>query len=178
MVHFQHAEVSLITWRVYYKGSSSQVLVCAFILGDLSAILWLHGNWQKNLKLSENWRYPYVAMGLHIPHPPTHLIGLLRSSGSWLVWNGLQLASIDVVKQRSEDLPCSLRATNTLVRYSYLQRELIAKEVHMYGKSQTLSSSRRTKCCWSPLILLKHTLALVNRPWLRKELFFPAETCK
>jgi len=69
----------------------------------------------KSLKLRKGWRNPYVAMGLHIPHPLAQLVGFLWSSGSRLVWNGLQLAAINVVKQRSEDLPCSLRPTNTLL---------------------------------------------------------------
>ena len=66
-------------------------------------------------------------MGLHIPHPLAQLVGFLRSSGSRLVWNGLQLATIDVVKQRSEDLPCSLRPTKHTVRIS------IHKEAHCKG---------------------------------------------
>jgi len=170
--HFQQAEVSLIKWPAYYKGSSSQVLVCAIRLGDLFCHSVITRQLTKNLKLSESWRYPYVAMGLHIP-----ILLLISSASCGPRVPGLYETDFSLPASMSWSKGVKIshaawKQQNTLVRQLFT-REPIAKEVHMYGKSsQTLSSSRRTKCCWSPLILSKHTLALVNRPWLRKELFF------
>lgn len=50
-----------------------------------------------------------------------------------------------------------------------IHKEATAKEMH--GQSQTLSSSRRTKCCWSPLILWKHSQGCEYIPWLGKNCF-------
>jgi hypothetical protein len=99
----QQAEVSLITRPMYYKGSFLPRVLSSAVTRQLMII--------KQLNLRKGWCNPYVAMGLHIPHPLAQLVGFLWSSGSRLVWNRLQLATIDVVKQRSEDFPCSLRPT-------------------------------------------------------------------
>jgi len=75
---------------MYYKGSSQRSVILRLQLTRQLII--------KQLNLRKGWCNPYVAMGLHIPHPLAQLVGFLWSSGSRLVWNELQLATIDVVK--------------------------------------------------------------------------------
>ena len=53
--------------------------------------------------------YPYVTVGLDITNSRAQFISFLGASTPRLIWNGLQIAVINVMQQRSEDLPSSLR---------------------------------------------------------------------
>ena len=64
--------------------------------------------------LCKGGRYPYVTVGLHIPDLLAQLIRFLGASAARLIWNGLQLARVDVVQQGSEDLPGSLKTRHTM----------------------------------------------------------------
>jgi hypothetical protein len=53
-------------------------------------------------------------MSLHLPHPCAQIISFCRPSNSWIVWNGLQLPSINVVQQRNDHCKTYARAEKKL----------------------------------------------------------------
>ena len=76
-------------------------------------------------------------MGLHVAHPLAQLVGLWGSPGSRLVRQGLHLAFVDVVQQRSEDLPRSLK-TNTASGIHSVTSEPIASHTASITQSTNL----------------------------------------
>jgi len=71
--------------------------------------------------------YPYITVGLDITNSRAQFISFLGASTPRLIWNGLQLAVINVMQQRSEDLPSSLRTNGYGVRVTGIRRALEEK---------------------------------------------------
>jgi hypothetical protein len=83
-------------------------------------------------------------MGLHVAHPLAQLVGLWGSPGSRLVRQGLHLAVVDVVQQRSEDLPRSLQfvsANKVLLIPSYpvkkMEDDIMVHPLYIYNGLKT-----------------------------------------
>jgi hypothetical protein len=59
--------------------------------------------------LSKGGWYPYVTVGLNISNSRAQFISFLGASATRLIRNCLHLARVNIMQQRGEDLPGSLK---------------------------------------------------------------------
>jgi hypothetical protein len=64
-------------------------------------------------------------VGLDITNSSAQFVGFLGASAARLIWDSLHLAIVDVVQQRSEDLPSSLRTSRYDVKSDMESEEFL-----------------------------------------------------
>jgi hypothetical protein len=67
-------------------------------------------------------------VGLNISNSRAQFIGFLGASAARLIWNGLQLAPVDIMHQRGENLPGSLKTNMYMVRANGYREVPVGKQ--------------------------------------------------